>query len=162
MKLKCAACPAVFEAKRKNARFCSAKCRQRGHRDAGIKAKAPSRNGKVITIVPPRGDTTPAAAEGAPDEAVAATVEVPTASLIAVTVAALLEVGRLDTPLGTAAYFAAQRLENSHMDTASSIASLLKQYRETFAEAVKDAQVEDDAVEDARKRALALVVGGDR
>jgi predicted nucleic acid-binding Zn-ribbon protein len=144
--LTCEACGAAFEASRESAKCCSAKCRQRKRRQNGSPA-APKKAGKVVTLAPaPPVDNAPADDD---ESGMAATCR-----------RELVKAKRLDTPLGQAALFAAQRLEHSMHDTASSVASLLREYRAALAAAVEGAVVEEDPIEAMRRKVFLAITGG--
>jgi hypothetical protein len=121
----CAVCGASFEAKRPQAKFCSATCRKRSSRGAGPTAASPS-------SAPP--------ADGAPIGVVAATA------------AELSAADRLNTSLGQAALRLAVRLETSTTDTGAGLASLSKELRAVMAQALATAEPVDDPVDELARR----------
>jgi hypothetical protein len=128
---KCAACPNTFEAKRPSAKFCSGKCRQRAHRN-------PNRDAVTEAVTPPPVDLpTPGRTGGSTESA---------------TYTELEAAGRLDSALGQAALVLARRLDNPHMETGSGLAALARQHGATLAEAVKDAAVAADPLDELRER----------
>lgn len=132
MQVKCEGpgCGEVFEAKRASARFHSERCKKRAQRSPG---NAPSR-----PAVPPQ------------QQAVAA----PTGGLLAATAAKLVTAGRLDGPEGQAALILAARIEMSAVsaETGAGVASLVKQYHATMAEALKDAGKATSPLDELRSR----------
>jgi hypothetical protein len=107
-------CGRIFEAKRPSARYCSPKCRQRGHRSPAARDETPEKPAPVRRA-PPDG-------------------------LVAATEAKLAAAVRLDGPEGQAAMVLAARIEHGEAETGASVASLVKQYHATMAEALKDGE----------------------
>lgn len=132
MILRCVVDGQVFEAKRPSAKYCSAKCRQRAHR-----------TGATITALPTSERTEVEGSEG----------------LAASTRRRLEDIGRTDTELGVAALLLASRLDQ-RIDTGAGMASLMKEYRATLAEAVKDADDDRDALDEIRQSAALKLVRG--
>jgi hypothetical protein len=127
-----------FEAKRAAAKYCSERCKKRAQR------KPPA---DAVDLAARRR----AAAGG-------------DGALLAATRQGLAKVGREDTPLGTAALSIAERIDMVGLsDTGGGMAALMREYRATLAEAVKDADQIDDALEQIRgSAALKLIAGGRR
>jgi hypothetical protein len=105
---QCAACAEGFEAKRATARFCSARCRMRAHRQPG------------------------------PAAAVTQAVHVsPDSGLEAATLAELAAAGRAGSAAGQAVLVLARRIDASDGETGAGLAALVKQHGATLADAVK-------------------------
>jgi len=118
-----------FEAKRPSAKYCSERCKKRAQR----------RPSGVVGLPAPKLDSS------AP-------------SLADATLRRLEVAGRVDSELGTAAMLAAARIDNSRTETSGGFAALMREYRATLAEAVKDAAHDDDALDEInRSAALKLV-----
>lgn len=123
MKLSCASCGNGFEAKRRNARFCSDRCRTRGRRGH-------------LVAVPPVVD------EDSTDAA-------PVGGVTSSTRAALAKAERESTPLGQAALILAARID-SQRDMGSGLAALTREWRATFEAAVAGVAVVGDPVDKLR------------
>jgi hypothetical protein len=123
----CEVCPTEFEAKRAAAKYCSEKCKKRAQRRPGG-----TRAAKVVTLPP-----------AAPVSA---------GSLAAATQAELDRAGRLASAVGQAALALARRIDASHGETGSALAALVREHRATLAEAVKDAEVAADPLDELRGR----------
>lgn len=129
---RCEVCGSPFEAKRPSGKYCSPRCRQRAHRGGGD---------ATVTALPGGGDSS--------------------GSLTRATRARLGLIGRLETELGVAALLLASRLDGlSPVDTGAGVAALMKEYRSTLAEAVKDAQREEDALDNIREAAALKLIRG--
>jgi hypothetical protein len=78
----------------------------------------------------------------------------PSGSLIAVTSQELADAGRLESPAGRAALILAARIDVSvfSADTGSSVASLVRQFHASLAEALKDAGEASDPVDELQAR----------
>lgn len=73
----------------------------------------------------------------------------------------LEEIGRADTELGVAAVLLAARLDNlGPVDTGAGLAALMKEFRATLADAVKDADHDDDALDNIREAAALKLIRG--
>jgi len=81
------------------------------------------------------------------------------ASVVAATRAELAAVGRLETHLGQAALAAADRLDTSR--AVQGYSGLLKEYRDTMREAMRDVEQHADAADQIREAALRLIAGAD-
>ena len=132
---RCAVCEREFETIRAATKTCSSRCRQRAHR--APKVPADPKVLAVFSAVAP-GDLTEATRSG------------------------LVAAGRLDSELGTAVMYLAARLDNvGLMETGASVAALMREYRATLAEAMKDADAANDPLEALRESAaLKLIQGG--
>lgn len=136
----CVSCGEPFEAKRAAAKYCGERCKKRAQR-------APSAN--VVAIGTATKSATPRAAEG---------------DLTRATRKALDDADRVDTELGTAALLLARRLDlASFAETGAGVAALMKEYRATLAEALRNVEAEDDELDQIRgSAALKLLRGGRR
>jgi hypothetical protein len=133
----CLGCGVDFQASKANAKTCSPRCRQRIRKQPAGATPAPP--AKVVDL-----PTKTATLSG----------------IVASTRGELEACERLETSLGQLAMFAAERLEQSSRDTASSVAALMRAYREAMAAAVEGAAVEEDPIEKARRRVFEVVNGG--
>jgi hypothetical protein len=77
---------------------------------------------------------------------------VPSGSLAAATQAELDRAGRLGSAVGQAALALARRIDASQGETGSALAALVREHRATLAEAVKDAEVAADPLDELRNR----------
>ena len=132
MRKTCEVCPAEFEAKRASAKYCSERCKKRAQRRPGGTSAA-----KVLPL--PAGPTS----ESAPDL---------TGSVAAATLVELEQAGRSDTAVGQAALALARRIDAAGAETGSSLAALARQHMATLAEAVKNAKVQEDDLDELRNR----------
>lgn len=133
MDRNCDVCKTVYMAKRPSSKYCSDRCRKRAQRGPS----QPFAPLAVVEFVAP--------AEG---------------SLTAATLAELTEADRLNSSLGQAALLLARRLDGGGMDTGSSVAALVREHRATLADAVKDAKVAADPLDQlARRRVDRLAAG---
>lgn len=124
-----------FEAKRGTAKYCSPGCRLKAHR-----SKAP------IVAFP--------AAEGVEDPGGEGALEVSTRRR-------LEEVGRDEVELGVAALLLARRLDMlAPVDTGAGVAALMKEFRATLAEAIRDVDGDRDTLDDIRQAAALKLVRG--
>lgn len=83
---------------------------------------------------------------------------VPVSSVAGAAASELRAVGRLDSSLGQAALALAARIDNSN--AVNGYAALVKEYRETMAEALKDVSANDsDALDEIQEAALRLLHG---
>jgi hypothetical protein len=118
-----------FEAKRPSAKYCSERCRKRAQRQPAAVIALPARIGTA------EGDLTSA------------------------TRRTLEAAGRDESELGAAALLAAKRLDSAAItDTAAGVAALMKEYRATLADAMKDAERDDDALEQIRQSAAVKLI----
>lgn len=140
--LDCEFCGSEFEAKTKRARFCKQKDCQRARARA---RKQKQRSPATVTELPrPEG--------GAVDDS--------DDSVFAATRAQLEAADRLRTPTGAAALALAKRIDSgSFADTGSSFAAVVKELRATLGEALADAAVPDDPVDELRARREARRAG---
>ena len=130
----CNVCRSSYEAKRPNAKYCSDRCRKRAQR-------APDQPVIPLSVV----NMPPPAEDG---------------SLTAATLAELTTADRLNSSLGQAAMLLARRLDGGGNDTGSSVAALVREHRSTLADAVKDAKVAADPLDQlARRRVDRLAAG---
>ena len=130
MRKTCQVCPTEFEAKRASAKYCSEKCKKRAQRrPGGVTAK-------VVVPLP----------------AEAPSVSPIVGGVAAATLAQLEQAGRLDTAVGQTALALARRIDAAGAETGSSLAALARQHMATLAEAVKNAKVAADPLDELRGR----------
>jgi hypothetical protein len=125
----CDQCGRPYEAQRATSRFCSTSCRVRAHDVGNTPAESPDGASAPLALV--AGDP------HVPDVAAA-------------TRKALEDAGRVDTPLGQAVLLLALRLDHSHRETGSSVATLAKQYAAQLELALADAGKSGDAMDELR------------
>jgi hypothetical protein len=71
----------------------------------------------------------------------------------------LVAVGRADTELGAAALLVAARLDAvSLRETGAGVAALMKEFRATLADAVRDAESSDDELDQIRRSAALKLI----
>jgi hypothetical protein len=126
MEITCQSCSTRFNARR-DAKFCSARCRNRGHRLGGA---------SVAEVVPLSGPD-PAAPDVKP--------------LVATVEKKLRAAERLETPAGQMALVLAERLA-AGLDTGSALATLSKQLSSLLEDALAGAKVEPDALDELKAR----------
>lgn len=136
MTRQCALCGSSFEARRSDARFCSAHCRQRNYQ---IGAKQPP------TSAPPGAKPVPPVSEA--DRALVATVQ-----------AQLRVAGQLATVDGQAALQVAEHLCRGTISGAER-ASLLRALNDSLARALAASDSADDAITVLRRRVAAKRAG---
>ena len=119
----CDICGASYMAKRATSKYCSSGCR--------VKAKRAGVSTPVAVIAP---------VVGAGDTGLTAAVR-----------RELDDAGRVDSALGQAALELAYSV-GAPMNTGASVASLVKQLRETLADALKGAESAADALDELRAR----------
>lgn len=142
----CPVCSGEFEAKRSTAVYCSAACRQRGHRAGGTDAvKAKRSDGPAVVVLGGPGFREAVIPRPSPP---AGSVR----SVAAVTERTLLDADRLDTVLGQQALALAMRLDLSAADTGSAVASLSKELRAVLAEALAGVKTRTSALDELRER----------
>lgn len=129
MTYNCKVCGIEFGAKRATAKYCSERCRKRAQR-------APASVVGLQSLGPVSdGDLTRA------------------------TRAKLVAVGRADTELGAAALLVAARLDAvSLRETGAGVAALMKEFRATLADAVRDAESSDDELDQIRRSAALKLI----
>lgn len=128
---RCEACQAPFEAKRPTRKTCSERCRKRIQRGSAS-----------ITALEP----------GTVDH---------DGLLASATRRRLESAGRLESELGVAALLLAARLDSLvASDTGGGLAALMKEFRATLAEAVRDAEADHDALDDIREAAALKLIRG--
>jgi hypothetical protein len=125
VRVQCAVCPTVFEAKRPTAKYCSPACRVRAHR-AGVSVQA-----------------RPAPARRRLQEA--------PAGVEAATAAELATAGRTATASGQSALALARRID-AGVDTGASIASMVRELRAALADALRDAAVAVDPLDELKAK----------
>lgn len=128
---ECVQCHGRFTAKRDTAMYCSGRCRQRAHA------------AKDMPVVPERRELAPVAElpPKSPDED----------GLMMVTLRALQDAGRLNTPMGQATMLIARLLDSGIQDTGSSIAALIRQYDASLTKALDGARTVESPLEKARR-----------
>lgn len=134
MNASCARCGASFVPRQVSSRFCSPQCRKDAYR---------------------------ARRKGEP-EAVAQVVAFPVVAGTSVAQVArgeLAAAGRLETHLGQAALALAERIDNAR--AVMGFAQLVREFRVTMAEAVRDADDESDALDAIRQSAALKLIAGD-
>ena len=129
MKVSCAECSKLFEAKRRGATFCSVTCRQRASRRDRESPKS-EKTASITPISPPEPAET---------------------GLVAETRRALEEAEALATVQGQAALLLAQRLERA-VDTGSAMASLARQLSAAMTEALAAGTPKADALDELAVR----------
>lgn len=122
----CEGCGGSLEGKRRDARTCSPRCKER--------LMKRQQRGTVVEL---------------PPAAAAVDAEPP---LVAKLMRELDAAGRLDTTDGEHAVFLARRLVAAQMDTGSAVASLSKELRTARAEALKGCQASDSRLDELRAR----------
>lgn len=142
MRKQCAVCEQPFEAKRKAAKYCGERCKKRAQRSPA------ARDSNVVHL---------GRAGGADANSIDAADSVESA-----TRAELAAAGRLETALGRAAVAIAARVDAAGAgETGAGFRALVDGHRAALAEAMKDAEREQDAVEAIRtSAALKLVSAG--
>lgn len=125
-------CGNSFEARRPQTKYCSARCRNAAKRERDAE----------------RRDAAPPADEEGGEGLVLGELAETTAS-------ALLQVERLTTPVGLATMILARRLDASpERESATGLATLVREFRTSYAAAVADAnRSEGDPVADAEREA---------
>lgn len=136
----CDVCGITYTAKRASSRYCSPRCKTRAHRASDAVKAQPTSKAQPRPEAPVVPIPTPE-----PAEALAVSVAESTRR-------ALVELGRLESPLGQATMVLARRLDNPGSDTGAGLASLAKQYQATFAVATEGAKVEEDPLDELRAR----------
>lgn len=135
MERNCDACGEAYEAKSKQSQFCKVpECR----RTRARARKQRSRGGEVLEL--PARESEPSATP--------LTVE-------AATLAQLTAADRVESPAGQNALVLARRLDQAMLDrleTGSSVSALSKQHLAVLSEAVKDAKVAADPVDELKER----------
>ena len=126
MQRNCASCGVLYEAKRPNSKYHNDTCRKRGQRAPKVELSLPEL--LVGLGSAPRDQP-----------------------LVSALTRELEGAGRIDTFLGQAALELARRISSPH-ESGAGVASLVKQLRETMADALKGAATADDALDELRKR----------
>ncbi len=136
MQKTCEACGDPFEAKRPSRKTCGERCRKRMQRQ-------------------PSAEVVRLHASGQPGQQSLA------GSLTAATQRGLTDADRLDTELGQAAMLLARRLDDvGPGETGAGMAALVKEYRATLADALKDSDRKaEGTVDEIRTAALRLIEG---
>lgn len=138
MKRACDGCGQQYEAHRVTSRYCGSTCRTRASR-AGVSTPRPA-----AVPVPVASTEAPA-----PDRLPIDPADI-ILSATARTIRDLEAAGRLDTSLGQVAVILAQRLDASHRDTGSAVASLARQHSAQMEKALAGANRASSPVEKAR------------
>ena len=142
MEVICATCEQPFAAKRSTATYCSTQCRVRAHRTKppALPAAVQAAAAKKKTQPQGRGKAPPPDHPDEPD------------SVVDAVRAELEKADRIGTVMGQAALVLARRVDNSSMDTGSAVSSLVKQLSTTLDAALAGAVVEEDIVDEVRRR----------
>src|ERR1019366_44147 len=113
MRKSCVVCGAELEAKRADRLYCGSRCSKRAQRQPK----------------PMDAEVIPLAVALSPSDG----------RLAAATCVRLVSIGRRDSELGAAVLLLAKRLDDTSMvETGAGVAALMKEYRATLAEAVRD------------------------
>lgn len=129
MRWICTVCAVGFDAKRES-KYCGGRCRKRAQRrPEGIAAAAI-----------PAGD--------APDTPGAR----PGAGLEQATRGELAAAGRAETAVGQAAVVLAHRIDRGTTETGASLAAMVREYRATLAEALRETEQSTDPLDELRAR----------
>jgi hypothetical protein len=131
----CDVCQTSYEAKRPNAKFCSARCRQRARR-------APDSADLASVVVL---DFVVAPIEG---------------SLVAATLAELESAEMATSSLGQLALILARRLESPSLDTGSSTAALVREHRATLIAAIESGRVAEDPLDQLAQQRRQRIANG--
>ena len=142
MHVECATCGTEFVAKRKTATYCSTQCRVRAHRTKppALPTAVQAATAKKTAQAKARGKAPPAED---PDEP---------GSVADAVKAELTKADRVGTVMGQAALVLARRIDHSAMDTGSAVSSLVKQLSASLDAALAGAVVEEDIVDEVRRR----------
>ena len=130
MTRNCDVCLKPYEAKRASSKYCSDGCRKRAQRAPVAPLAA------VVTALPspPSGDV---------------------GSLVAATTRELESADQIGSSLGQSCLLLARRLDSGSMDTGSSVAALVREYRATLAEAIASGRVAADPLDQIAAQRLA-------
>jgi hypothetical protein len=126
VRVQCAMCPTVFDAKRPTAKYCSARCRTRASR-AGVAAPRQPKARSAVSV-----QDVPAGVEAA-------------------TAAELAAAGRAETVSGQSALALARRIDAA-VDTGAAMASMVRELRAAMGDAVAGGQVAADPLDELRQR----------
>lgn len=137
---ECEFCGTEFTAKRRDARFCSSKCRAKARR-SGITAKEAVEAAQRVA--------TDSKTPGLEDEIVAS------GAILRRCRAELESAHRESTMHGALAVFLAIRLERSAADNASGVAALVREFKATFAEAVANTKGKREHLDELEDRRAA-------
>lgn len=127
---ECAACSEKFEPANKLARFCK--------RDECVRSRARDRKRKQLGVAP-----SPPASE---------TMEASSGSPYAAVLRVLKETGQVDSPDGQIALELARRLTFAGSDTGSSVAAVARELRTALRDAIQEAQLVGDPLDELRER----------
>src|SRR5215471_15590890 len=119
MEMVCQSCGAVFDAKRKTAKYCTRRCSMRASRAGELGEPTPAAPGQGKTKAPV------------------------TSHLERWTRHALEEVRRVDTWAGQAALVLAARIDGGGAETGSALASMIKEHAAAMERATKEAAPDD-------------------
>lgn len=142
-------CGRPFEAKRKNARYCSDRCRQRAHRNPAAVAAAAKELAKPVKAV--RAGKSGASKNAASPKRRSSSKQPPAATLYDATRTELAAAGRATSPLGMAALALAHGIE-SPLETGSGRASMVREFRATLAAALADSQPAASPLDELRAK----------
>lgn len=134
MRRTCAECGADFEAAHPNTRRCSDECKRAMERRKKRAQRSPDAKAAPVRPLP---------------------VEPAVGQLEAATAVELRAADRVESAAGQAALALARRVDGGNggrAETGSAMASLVREYRATLAEAVRGAQQEADPLDEVRAR----------
>lgn len=123
MRKQCAVCSDGFEAKRPAAKYCSDRCRKRAQRQPKPQPK--------------------------PDPQMPVD---PDAELWTATLVELSAAGRQASASGQAALLLARRLDSRAVETGSAVAAMVREHRAALADALRDAKVAANPLDELRAR----------
>jgi hypothetical protein len=129
VKVSCAKCQTLFEARTRQATFCGVKCRQAASRE-DREARKEGKIAPISVISPPETPDSP-----------------PRSSLVATTLAKLEEAEAVDTVEGQIALRLAEKLSQPG-DTGSAMASLARQLSAAMAEALAAGTKKTDVLDE--------------
>lgn len=119
MQVQCTMCPATFEAKRKNAKYCSPRCRKRAQRGpGGTEATGPAK--------PP-----------------AKTRRRPQSYLARATRAELEQAKRIGTSHGQAALLLAKRIDDGGAESGAALAAMIREHAAAMERATRGKAADD-------------------
>jgi hypothetical protein len=129
VKVSCAKCQTLFEARTRQATFCSVKCRQASSRED----REARKDGKIAPV----SSISPAETSDSP----------PVSSLVAITLAKLEEAEAVETVEGQIALRLAEKLAGTG-DTGSAMASLARQLSAAMSEALAAGTKKTDVLDE--------------
>lgn len=140
----CLACGKSLAKAHPRRRYCDNNdvCKRRYQR--GARSKSKDRSPAKKTAAQKRAKAKPAAASDQEPQGIQSTE--------AATLIALAEAQKLGTPGGQAALVLARRIDQSHLDTGSGLASMVKRLQETLEVLTSDATLDDDPLDEFTRR----------